>query len=138
MKKRPEPDAVSMTPMIDIVFQMIIFFVCTVDLDREKFSQEIEVPKTPNSEEVIENDSRTIHIQISQSGDVMLGSAIFSPGALRGALQQAVQRYDQNIPIVIRADGRVNHDHVANTMDIVSKSGLWNISFTGLVNPGSK
>ena len=37
MRQKAEPDAVNLTPMIDIVFQMIIFFVYTIDLDREKF-----------------------------------------------------------------------------------------------------
>ena len=38
MRKRTEEPGINMTPMIDVVFQLIIFFVTTVDLEAKTIS----------------------------------------------------------------------------------------------------
>jgi biopolymer transport protein ExbD len=51
MRKTQEIEPVNLTPMIDIVFQMIIFFITTVDLDKDKFDKEMSIPEAPHASE---------------------------------------------------------------------------------------
>ena len=137
MKKRSEVDDVNLTPMIDIVFQMIIFFVTTVDLDKEKFQKDVEVPDAPNSPEADDVEPSTIYVQVKSDGTVWVGNVpIPSDAYLKGILTNARKLHGQTIPVVIHADARTQHRHVRRVMDIVSASGLWKINFSAVVKEG--
>lgn len=135
MKKR-STDSVNLTPMIDIVFQMIIFFVFTVDLDREKFDTRIEVPDAEQAPTIEEFEPSTIYVQVLASGDIQIGTAIFQPHQFRNLIRNTVQRHGrrgQDIPVMIYADGRALHSHLKQVMDIASEEGLWKINIVGMV-----
>ena len=64
---------INMTPMIDVVFQMIIFFVCTAQLEQEQFSKFIKLADSPNAPAVAEaKDPRTITIEVDGKGKVSI------------------------------------------------------------------
>jgi len=127
-------ESVNLTPMIDIVFQMIIFFVFTLDLEREKFDTErIEIPDAKNAKQIMEFEPATVYPQILKDGDIKLGTAIFTPGAFRDTIRQAVQRYGQDVPVMIYADGETEHRYVKRVMDICSEEGLYKINIIGLI-----
>jgi biopolymer transport protein ExbD len=130
VKKRPEPDPISMTPMIDIVFQLIIFFVLTASNDPTKLNEKLELAETPNAPEVKEPELGTVHIQVRDNGMITIGPAIYSLPVLRAHMQQMVSRYGQNVPIVIHADGRTVHGNVSRVMNALSSVGLWQIKLS--------
>ena len=132
MKKRT-PDAVNLTPMIDIVFQMIIFFVFTIDLDREKFDPEIEVPDADRAEVVEEFEPATVIVQVLHNGNIQIGSTPMTPSQFRNVIRTARQRQGQNIPVLIYGDGRTRHRYIEQVMNICSDEGLWRINVVGMV-----
>lgn len=136
MKKRT-PDAVNLTPMIDIVFQMIIFFVFTIDLEREKFDKEIRAPDAKNSREIKEFEPATIYPQILASGAVRIGSAAVDHATFRNLIRQAVKRYGQEIPVMVYAHENARHRDVRRVMDICSEEGLYRISLIGIIERSS-
>lgn len=136
MRQKPEPDAVNLTPMIDIVFQMIIFFVYTIDLDREKFSENIEIEWATRSPEISEYPNGTIYPQITASGNIMLGNAVSTPGQFRGIVRDVRNRSGQHVPVMIYADAKTKHKHVKRVMDICSEEGLYDLKVVGLVEEG--
>lgn len=135
MKKR-NPDAVNLTPMIDIVFQMIIFFVFTLDLEREKFDQEINIPDAEHSKEILEFEPATIYPMVTASGHIRIGNAVMDPSTFRGIIRDAVRRYGQEIPVLVYADRAALHRDVRRVMDICSEEGLYRISLIGLIEKG--
>jgi biopolymer transport protein ExbD len=132
MKKRT-PDAVNLTPMIDIVFQMIIFFVFTIDLEREKFDKEIRAPDAKNAREIKEFEPATIYPQILASGAVRIGSAAVDHATFRNLIRQAVKRYGQEIPVMVYAHENARHRDVRRVMDICSEERLYRISLIGII-----
>lgn len=132
MKKRT-PDAVNLTPMIDIVFQMIIFFVFTLDLEREKFDKDITVPDAPHSREIIEFEPATIYPQITASGHIRIGSAVVDPVTFRGMIRDAVRRFGREIPVMIYAHQDTPHRYIRRVMDICSEEGLYRINLIGVI-----
>ena len=50
-------EGINMTPMIDIVFQMIIFFVLTIDMDKKQFDDRIKLAMAPHGKPVEKKDS---------------------------------------------------------------------------------
>ncbi|MGA0333432.1 MAG: ExbD/TolR family protein [Kiritimatiellia bacterium] len=127
-------ESVNLTPMIDIVFQMIIFFVFTLDLEREKFDTErIKIPDAKNAKAILEFEPATVYPQVLRNGDIKLGTAIYTPGAFRDTIRLAVKRYGQEVPVMIYADGEAEHRHIKRVMDICSEEGLYKINIIGLI-----
>lgn len=124
---------INMTPMIDVVFQMIIFFVCTAQLEREQFSEWIKLPGSPHSPEMAqEKDPRTITIEVDERGKVTIGRTLLSISKLRKVLEKAISDYGEygiSIPIQIRADAESHHSNVRKVMDVCTSAGLYKIAF---------
>ena len=53
-----------LTAMIDIVFQLIIFFVCTTNLQDSSVNVEIALPLAPHGVVQVEKDPREINIDV--------------------------------------------------------------------------
>ena len=119
----------NMTPMIDVVFQMIIFFVTTADLDRKAFDEKIRLALSPHGAAVEQRDPRTITIEVDKNGRIEIGRAYVTPQVLKSILRKAVAEYGQTTPVVIRGDGETRHAEIRKVMDICSMSGLWKIKF---------
>lgn len=126
-------EPVNLTPMIDIVFQMIIFFVFTLDLEREKFDKELEIPYARDAQEITEFEPATIYPQVLANGTVKIGTAITPPAKFRAIIQQAVRLYGDGIPVMIYAEGETEHRYVKNIMDICSNEGLYKIHVIGMI-----
>jgi biopolymer transport protein ExbD len=127
---------INMTPMIDVVFQMIIFFVCTAQLEQEQFSEYINLPASPNAPEMAqEKDPRTITIEVDEKGKVSIARTPLSMAKLRKVLTKTVADYGEygiTIPILIRADAGTNHAYVRQVMDTCTSSGLYKIAFVAV------
>lgn len=136
MKKRNETDAVNLTPMIDIVFQMIIFFVFTLDLEREKFSDKVIPPDAKDAKEIEVFNPGTIYPQVLADGQIQIGSAIYSPSSFRQMIRNVVRREGQGVPVMIYGDARTEHRYIKKVMDICSEEGLYKINVIGLIEKG--
>lgn len=130
--KQPN-ETTNMTPMIDVVFQMIIFFVCTVQLEQEAISEAIRLPDSPHGPMVSEEkDPRTITIEVDRNGKIFIARTRLSDTALRTVLVKTVADYGPagpSIPIRIRADAEAAHKDVRTVLDACSAAGLYQISF---------
>jgi len=133
MKTNRDIEPVNLTPMIDIVFQMIIFFVFTLDLEREKFDRNLMIPYARDADEIIEFEASTIYPQVLANGTVKVGSAVTSLSQFRALVRQAVKLYGDEIPVMIYAEGEAEHQHIKNVMDICSNEGLWKIHIIGML-----
>jgi biopolymer transport protein ExbD len=115
--------------MIDVVFQMIIFFVCTADLDRKAFDEKIRLALSPHGPAVEEKDPRTITVEIDKKGTIKLARVPVSYSVFTKILRKAVAEYGQTTPVVIRADAKTKHEDVKKVMDACSAAGLWKVKF---------
>jgi len=126
-------ESVNLTPMIDIVFQMIIFFVFTLDLEREKFDRDIVIPDAPHAREILEFEPATIYPQVLANGNIKVGTAIVGPNQFRSMVRTAVNRYGQEIPVMIYGAAEARHRDIRQVMDIASEEGLYKINIIGLI-----
>lgn len=134
MSRFPQPkENINMTPMIDVVFQMIIFFVCTVQLEKEAINESIRLPDSPNGPMVAEEkDPRTITIEVDARGRISIARTPLSEARLHKVLVKTVTEYGvsgPSIPIRIRAAGSALHSDVKSVLDACTSAGLYKISF---------
>ena len=71
--KKKYPDAqLDMTPMIDVVFQLIIFFVTTVDMESKAIDTKIRLAMSPNGPVEEQKDPRTVVVDVDNDGDISI------------------------------------------------------------------
>ena len=131
--KKNYPDAqLDMTPMIDVVFQLIIFFVVTVDLQTKAVDTKIRLAMSPNGPVEEQKDPRTVVVDVDADGDISIMRTRISEGQLLNILNKARNESGQSTPVVIRGDFQAKHGTVKRVMDVCGKAGLWKIRFAAL------
>ena len=137
MRKKLGDPELNMTPMIDVVFQMIIFFVCTAELDKQTFDKNVILEWAKNGQEVEEVHPLTVTVNVRENGDVTLGGTGLSIDGFRAFMTTMAGRYGgQNIPVVIRGDRNSRHVHIKSVMDVCKGVGIWKVSFAAIKEEG--
>lgn len=132
MRKKPEDMAVNMTPMIDVVFQLIIFFVTTVDLENKALETKVRMAMAPHGPVEQKKDPRTIMVDVDDQGNFSIAHTRISLGVLRNILKKAVAEYGQTTPVVIRGDIKTRHEYIKAVMDACASAGLWKVKFAAI------
>lgn len=127
-----EGGGVNMTPMIDIVFQMIIFFVLTVEMERDMLDEQIRLAMSPHGPAVEQRDPRTVTIDVSTRGRLSIGRVPVSEEQLFNIMRRAVADHGQTTPVVIRGDIDTQHEMIKRAMDICTRAGLFKIKFAAI------
>jgi biopolymer transport protein ExbD len=127
-----EAGGVNMTPMIDIVFQMIIFFVLTVEMERDALDERIRLAMSPHGPAVEKKDPRTVTIDVNDRGHFSIGRVPISSEQLFAIMRRTVADYGQTTPVVIRGDMEVQHENIKRAMDICTRAGLFKVKFAAI------
>ena len=112
-KKPQENPQLDMTPMIDVVFELIIFFVVTL-VEAQKKDESIE-----------QNGPKKGKPRISM-GDIEI-----TPAEIKNRVAQRLKKY-KDFPVMVRADFAVPHKAVAQVMNACTDAGVWKISFVAV------
>ncbi len=132
-KSRTEQCELDMTPMIDVVFQLIIFFVVTLKMTTDE-NKEIILENGKNGV-IITPKNRppsTLEIEIDKRGMISIHNARMNQDQLATILRNRVNKLGNQFPVLIRADFRTKHEQVKKVMDICTQRGIWKLSFVAI------
>lgn len=120
---------VNLTPLIDVVFLLLIFFMVSTTFTRET-QLEVDLPQADNSAEV--SQQRPLEVVITAEGEYRVnGEGLVNSQArtLRMALTKASgENYSQ--PLTISADAQTPHQAVVTAMDVAGGLGFTKLSIT--------
>ena len=120
--------AIDMTPMIDVVFQLIIFFIVCMSITKQ-INEDILLADGKHGTPIKELLD-PFEIEVDKSGNISLKNIRVSEAHLKHLLADRVRRLGgANFPVLIRGDIRAEHREMRRVMDICSEVGLWKISF---------
>ncbi len=133
-KKRP-PLEITLTPMIDVVFLLLIFFMVTTTFNQQS-ELKIKLPETKGDEAKKDNQKKMIVLTINADGIYFISGQDGlprqlinqKPATLKKALLQA-SGDSKRIPFVINADGQATHQSVVTVLDIASQLKFSRITF---------
>jgi biopolymer transport protein ExbD len=129
--------SMDMTPMIDCVFQLMIFFIVTFKLDNDQINEKIELAKSPNGPKIEEKIPGTMIVEVDDKGALTIGRVPLNEDMLYGIIKQAGNRIgNNNVQILLRADKRTKHVYVKRAMDACTRAGVWRIQFAALKKKG--
>lgn len=131
MKLRPRrtryPE-ITLTPLIDVVFLLLIFFMVSTTFERHS-EITLELPEASAGEPSAEIDR--IEISIDAQGHYFVNQQALvnnRPETLKKALHGVAQGKTEQ-PLVINADGRTPHQAVITAMDIAGQLGFRHLTF---------
>ena len=138
MKKPREEGGVNMTPMIDVVFQLIIFFVCTAVLEQQSIDESIRLSMAPHGPAVETKDPREVVVEVDAKGRISIARSYMIDVFLKNLLRNVVISHGQTTPVIIRAAGGAKHEDVRKVMDACAYAGLWKVSFAATKDAAQK
>ena len=119
IRTEEEDAAIDMTPMLDIVFIMLIFFIVTTVFVKEAG---IEVNK-PDASRAFLHKNANIFIAITEDGDVWLDKREVSVDSVRANLERLLTEQPTDY-VFIQADIKAKHGVVVEVMDQVKAAGI--------------
>ncbi len=121
----------NMTPMIDVVFLLIIFFLVSSHLARQEVQAEVALPTADSGEEDPQSDRPRVTINLlSENGqfEMRLGSLPVTIEELPQRLADEVARAGGELDVRIRSDRDVPYKIVSPVLATCAKQGVWNVS----------
>jgi biopolymer transport protein ExbD len=121
---------VDLTPLIDVVFLLLIFFMVSTTFIRET-QLKIDLPQADG--ELLEIDDEAIEISIDRAGDYAVNQQLLVNNeltTLRRALREALGERAPTVRVIITADANSSHQSVVRAMDAAGQTGLSRISIT--------
>ena len=121
-----EPE-LNLTPLIDVVFILLIFFMVSTTFQKES---EIKIELPEASADAVEEKKDVLELVIDAEGRYFIDQQQVVNTELE-TLQKAISKFlgdRTGIPVVIRADRRTPYESVVRAMDAVSRLGLVQMS----------
>ncbi|MEM6709016.1 MAG: biopolymer transporter ExbD [Pseudomonadota bacterium] len=130
-RRKARVDAgVDLTPLIDVVFLLLIFFMVSTTFIRET-QLKINLPEADG--ELQEIQGQVIEVVIDARGEYAVNGRLLVnnelPTLVR-ALQELAPSVDKSEPVIVTADAKAQHQAVVRAMDAAGKVGLTRISIT--------
>lgn len=126
-RSRAEEPDVNLTPLIDVVFILLIFFMVSTTFQKESEIR-IELPEA-TADPVEEQDER-LELVIDADGHYFIGEQQVVNTELE-TLKKAILKFlgdRSDVPVTIRADRRTPYEAVIRAMDATSQLGLVQMS----------
>ncbi|MEW4452279.1 biopolymer transporter ExbD [Bremerella sp. JC817] len=123
LKTHPEDaPALNLTPMIDILFLLIIFFMVGSKFTEMERSVDLDVPQVNDLGALTAAPEKKV-INIFRDGRVMLGTQVVSLEDLKTELSASQAQY-QDLGVLVRGDSDVPFQQVATVLTTVRQAGI--------------
>jgi biopolymer transport protein ExbD len=121
--RRKSESEVNLTPMLDVVFIMLIFFIVTASFVKESG---IEISR-PGASTAVRKERGNILIAISANDQIWMNRRQVDPRALRANIERAHAENPQGA-VVIQADKEAKTGLLVQVMDAARSAGVKDIS----------
>ncbi|MEX0706422.1 MAG: biopolymer transporter ExbD [Woeseia sp.] len=118
-----EENEINLTPMLDVVFIMLIFFIVTASFIKEA-GIDVNRPDAPTAERV---EDANILIAISANDEIWIDRRLVDPRAVRANIER-LHAENPKGSVVIQADKKSTNETLVTVMDASRQAGVYNVS----------
>ena len=118
-----EESPIDLTPMLDVVFILLIFFIVTASFVKESG---IEVNK-PQAQSAVQKELANIFIAINEHDEIWIDKRKADVRSLRAIIERLYAENPQS-SVVIQADKRSTNEKLVHVMDAARQAGIYNIA----------
>ena len=123
MEVEDEDNEINLTPMLDVVFIMLIFFIVTASFIKEA-GIDVNRPDAPTAERV---EDANILIAISANDEIWIDRRLIDPRAVRANIER-LHAENPKGSVVIQADKKSTNEMLVIVMDASRAAGVTNVS----------
>ena len=114
---------IDLTPMLDVVFIMLIFFIVTASFVKESG---IDVNR-PDAETAQKKERANILVAIDERNQIWIDNRQVDPRAVRANIERLHAENPQG-SVVIQADKNSKNERLVQVMDAARQAGVYNVS----------
>ncbi|KJJ83276.1 Biopolymer transport protein ExbD/TolR [Candidatus Omnitrophus magneticus] len=119
-----------MTPLIDMMFILVIFLMCGFVFFQIEAELDIAIPKSKESTQT-ERMPGEIIINVRESGEIIVNQRSLTCDDLSSILKKVSELY-KGQPVIIRGDENTKHKFIIQILDLCAGANIWNVSFATL------
>ena len=121
-----EESEINLTPMLDVVFIMLIFFIVTASFIKEA-GIDINRPDAPVTES--QPEDANILVVINANNEILIDRRVIDPRAVRANIERLHAENPEG-SVVIQANKRSTNKMLVTVMDASRQAGVYNISIS--------
>jgi biopolymer transport protein ExbD len=122
---------INMTPMIDVVFQLIIFFMLSSRLAKQEAQLELPLPTAGSIEKINQSDDQSprITVNVLADGEMQMAGRTIPVAELVERLQERRTKIGPEMEVRIRGARDVAYRHVEPIMLACARVGIWKVNY---------
>ena len=118
-----------MTPMIDVVFLLIIFFLVSSHLAKQESQLELDLPVASSGEEDLDQQTPRITINVKSDGSLWLAGRPIANHDLTDAFNAARDKEGEDMEVRIRGSRSAPYATVEPIMLACTSAKIWNVTY---------
>ena len=124
-----EEAEINLTPMLDVVFIMLIFFIVTASFVKES-GLDVNRPDAPPA---VKKESANILVAIGASNEIWISGRRIDPRAVRANIERMHAENPEGA-VIIQADKKSFTETLVLVMDSARQAGVFNVSIAAEVD----
>jgi len=133
VKKIKEHAEIDMAPLIDMVFLLLIFFMCSATLSEIEYTPDVQLPVAPRAKVPEDLKNRGV-INILSDGDYMIASKIVTEKQMLKIMKQR-RKQNPELKLYLRANKEVPFKKVKIVLKTCAEAGINDIIFASFQSP---
>ena len=122
LRKKSSEISLEVTPLIDIVFLLLIFFILNSQFEKLT-SMELNLPKV-NSEQLDEINGKNLVIEITAIEEIILNGQKLSEITFNSLNDYIKENFSQFSSAVISADSNTKYKYLVTIMDVLNRNNF--------------
>jgi biopolymer transport protein ExbD len=128
-RQRMDDSGVNLTPLIDVVFLLLIFFMVSTTFTKES-RLNLELPSAQG--DIAPQETKVLEVVIDAQGRYRLNEQALVDHTVQGLMagMREIAGDDTELPVIITADAKSPHQSVITAMDAAGRLGFAKLSLT--------
>ena len=133
-EQKPRPLRFNITPLIDVVFLLIVFFVMSNRMIQDEVAMELSLPRESSGETLDESDKGKLVVNVESADVFYFGAKRVTLEELRERLVREKARATRETSVRIRANRDVPYGAIEPILILCAKTGFTDVSFAVVEN----
>ena len=123
IKKSSALGKLNLTPMIDVVFLLLIFFLVATKFEEQERELDVVLPQASEAMPLTAKP-KELFVNVDREGRYVVNGQLLNEAALLATLEQAAASNPGRQTVIIRADKRCVWQYVVTVMNLCNKARI--------------